>query len=259
MLSKKKWVNIIKQPMKILIIITCCFFISAKRNHEEKIVANECQENKNVYEEFLMPRNTDSINYEPLLERYKSAQLPSWLYEMIPYSRGLIDTSLLAPAHFDKFNYINHDYKLEIIECPLIVEGEVINTSYADTTKFCTLTFATTIAIKITDIIKSKYNIHVDDTVWAKTNLYGYYKLPKDNTVVFSSFWGPYKKGKKYLFCLNKYFYMSIIYKQTLLKKANTDVYCPTAFMLDINATQLSTDYEDNLINRNTIISFLKK
>ncbi len=184
---------------------------STVRGQEQKTGATTFLADGLLYEPLLIPNKSDTDNFNAVKDKYPSFLNGDFIYEYIPYVRGLVDTSLCSNAHH-KFKELDEDLQREMIESPLIVEGEVIAHNWDSTGS---LLFCDNISIKITDIVKSKYNLCTGDTVLAISNVFNFYNpvLPRNASVAEKAVRGPYRIGRKYIFCFNKYFYMHIMYR----------------------------------------------
>lgn len=256
---------------KILLFSLFCllgfvFFVLAKNNRKAEVdTSTPCIDNPNLYEKLLKPNLADTLEFAKLAKRYHASELGNdFSYEYIALTRGLVDSSLLDSAHYNKYGFIDDAFKYNFILSPLIIEGKVERVFNADTVDKSGLRFFLTYyVITVTDIIKSNYKIKVGDKVLATTQLYGYAKSAVSNEVAYTSMSdiSEYESGKIYLFALHKYSYM---HKFTILNSLTSkakylDTYCPTTFSLSITSHKISKSYENKEIGKNTIINFLNK
>ncbi|GAA4456920.1 hypothetical protein GCM10023092_22950 [Rurimicrobium arvi] len=183
-------------------------------------------------------------------------------YYYLPIVRGLVDTALLNPEHYSRFQYLDDQTKLNLAFSPLIIIGEVSNVLNEDTSAKAGQYFlATNVLIKIKEVIHSRYAVKPGDFVSAKTQLYGLHRSKITHKVTYD-FIGdvkPYDAGKTYLFVLNKWDYMEMLYLKKIgisLKDAD-DSYCPTSFILSMGVHDISSAYESHKLSLKDIKGFL--
>lgn len=249
----------------ITILIVGCIFYTAScqpsTSFDNRLL---CKTNPSLYEALIIPNAGDTIAYNSFVQRHpKSIITPDFSLKWIPVTRGLVDTSIFTDEHFNKFNKIYIGTLWEWIVSPLIVEGEVVSILNEDTiSNKKSYLYGYNYIVKIKKVIKSKYKIKAGDIVTAKTNLFGYYRNPKNREVVYSyvDVVKPYDIGKTYFFTFDKYHYQENC--QKILNNVQgisgaADIYCPYAFSLNIISHELSEDYANKVFGENTIKEFL--
>lgn len=247
-------------PVSFLIIGVIIFYIARSQYKPPYGGGNPgCIENPNLYEDWLIPTKADSIEFtkQDSFKRYRLIGGGDLDYYSLPLVRGLIDTTLFASAHWDQFNELSKDVRYHAAYSPLIIEGEVEQVLNEDTATKKTFILPTVFIIKVIDVISSKYKIKKGDYVTARTSLYGYKYSEVTKEVVYQYVMvRQYTKGKRYLFMLNKYSYMSLL--NNFRNQNIADVYCPYSFILGITEHNISEDYDNKQFSKEALIKFLK-
>ncbi len=241
------------------------FLTGFSKNDSTTLSTNNspCIENKNLYQEMIIPTHQDTVEWDKIEGRSKQTlNTRQFIYYQIPVIRGLVDTALLAANNFDSCHFFSHDYKSALIFSPLVIEGTVIKTYSEDTVDPNDHFFNTCILIKIDDILKSNYKVKKGDYVLAKTFLYRTIRNFKTKGLGSSFFVGAerYKDSQKYLFVLDKYFYMEHCYRIFIKDGESSelkDQYCPYSFSIGYTENEMSMDYQENKINKLAILEFL--
>ncbi|MBA3827771.1 MAG: hypothetical protein H0X33_02440 [Taibaiella sp.] len=252
--------------MKYLLLL---LFLAACMNlHGQEIQSStHCLHKPNLSEELLYPVKQDTLNFLSFYKHHQDEGFASvFLYEYTAITRGLADTALFDPKHYHQFDAIKSDYRHLLAFSPLVIDGTVIQTIYdtifLQASKRKSLIYHTNILIRINDVIKSKYKVNVGDTVLVKIMHYGIIKDSNGRVGYSSGEDRQFQNNRSYLFCLDKYHYMFVIY---LMKhggesgKYCQEEYCPSAFELSLESFKISVDYEEHKIDKNTILQFLDR
>ena len=242
-----------------LVVISIFLFTMSSEKTPERTT---CLENEKFYEPMLIPTKEDTLIWEKIKHRFSSARINGQFYPMyIPYTRGILDTSLIANEWFDKFPYYNRDFKVFLAKSPLVIKGKVLDRYFEDTVNPRIIHFKTNYIIEIEHVFYSKYKgVKIGDKVIAKTHAYGVARSTKDNKLysVNTIGYSKYDNGKSFLFVLDKYWGMMVLYNLTVYQpnlkenlrsgEPTDDVYCPYSFYLGYDHHLLSEEYENKII-----------
>jgi len=252
-------------PLSFLITGLIIFYIARSQYRPPFGSGNPgCIENPNLYEDFLVPTKADTLEFirQDSFKRYPRhlGGTRQFDYYSLPIVRGLIDTALFAPEHWNKFETLDENLRLEVASSPLVIEGDVVEVLNEDTAMKKAFLIPTVFIIRITDVIASKYKVKKGDYVTARTTLYGYVYSPITKEVSYPFAAIPqYQKGKHYLFVLDKYYYMSLLnnFRDEIRDKKIADVYCPYSFILSLETHRLSEAYANGAFTKRELKNFL--
>ena len=254
-----------------LVVVSIFLFTMSSEKTQERTT---CLENEKFYEPMLIPTKEDTLIWEKIKHRFSSANMNGQFYPMLmPYTRGQgLDSSLITNDWFDKFPYYNRDFKVFIAMSPLVIKGKVLDRYFEDTINPRIIHFKTNYIIEIEHIYYSKYTgVKLGDNVMAKTHAYGVARSTKDNKLYSSDAIGysPYEIGKSYLFVLDKYWGMMVLYNLTVYQPSlkenlrsiepTDDVYCPYSFYLGYDHHLITEKYENKIITDEMINYYFNK
>ncbi|RYE24864.1 MAG: hypothetical protein EOP51_06010 [Sphingobacteriales bacterium] len=220
--------------------------------------AQECPKNAVLSEPMFMPTAQDSVIYEKIKNKHNDKVAGEFDYKVLPYIRNVSDTDLIA-----RDNPLNVPASIlpQLNISPLIMEGEIIQVIEADTSATAKYVYySRTYIIKVKDVVKSRYKVAPGERIAVKTYLSGYRRDPNTHRVRFQTSYLSeyYQPNKTYMFVLDKYEYMSDMYK---IKTADTtsdfkDEYCPTSFSMNASTVAFSKQYDMQHYTKQDILKY---